>query len=69
MKITAVHRGHAAILKVAAIFNNVLQTNKTCCIIKILAAIAFNVLHIEKKVTANIKRFGDKIKSCCRNKD
>ena len=43
--------GHAAILKAAAVLNNFccnnfLQTNKTCCIIKILAAIAFNVLQI-----------------------
>jgi len=35
-------------LKVAAILNDFLQTNKTCCITKVLAAIAFNVLQIEK---------------------
>ena len=45
---TVAHRGHAAILKVAAILNNFLQTIKTCCVIKILAAVAFNVLQIEK---------------------
>ena len=45
---TVAHRGHAAILKVAPILNIFLQTIKTCCIIKILAAVAFNVLQIEK---------------------
>jgi len=68
------HRGHAAILKVAAflnisaanlkvaaILNNFLQTNKTCCMIKILATIACNVLQIEKNVVANTKSLSCKI--------
>ena len=49
----------AANFRIAAILINFLQTNKTCCIIKILVAIAFNVLQIE---TANLKIFDAKLK-------
>ena len=45
----------AAILKVAASLNVFSETNKTCCIIKILAVIASKVAANEKKVAANIK--------------
>ena len=52
---TVAHKGRAAILKVTAILNNFLRTNKTCCMIKIPAAIAFNVLQIKKKCCSKYK--------------